>query len=96
MPAGSKSSINAPSVARGVRYHRVNASTSSLSPLLNANDWEHADSSEAIMGSEDLKRVGSKTQIQEDGEDGPGISGLNLAETEGRVGFRGLFENMLV
>jgi len=100
MPATSESSINAPSVVRGVRSHRANASTSSLSPLLSTDDWEDADSSEAIMDSEDLKRTGSKTH-QENNEDMSGpegydLSGLNLAETEGRVGFWGLFQNTLV
>ena len=53
------------------------------------------------MDSKDPDRVGSKTRMQEySNEDMPGsgyhFDGLNLAETEGRVGFRGLFDNKLV
>ncbi|KAI9571211.1 general substrate transporter [Boletus coccyginus] len=52
------------------------------------------------MGSEDLKRTDSKTH-QENNEDVSGpegydLSGLNLAEAEGRVGFLGLFHNTLL
>lgn len=79
--------------------HRATASSSSLTPLLDANDWEDVGSEANIMGSKDLERVSSKG-IQEYSEDTPGsryeLSGLNLAEAEGRVGFWGLFENTLV
>lgn len=105
MPTGPESSINALSIARGVSYHRASASSSSLSPLLNVNDWEDAGSvpTQNIMGSsfKDLERISSKTQAQEYSEDAsPGsryeLSGFNLAEAEGRVGFWGLFDNTLV
>lgn len=103
MPADSESSINAPSVVRKVhRDYRASASSSSLSPLLNANDWEDAVGSEAnIMGSKDLEQVGSESKVhQEESEDMPGsgheFAGFKLAEAEGRVGFLGLFENPLV
>lgn len=67
-------------------------SASSLSALLDTYDCED-DHSEVIMGS--------KTRIREHrSEDGPdpgyGLAGRSLAETEGRVGFPGLFENTLV
>lgn len=101
MPADSESEsrINAPSGVRQVRSHRATTSTSSLSPLLDAHDWDDAgDSSEANMGSlKDLNRVDSKTHVQGYNEDAPGgLVELNLVETEGSVGFRGLFENPLV
>ncbi|KAF8552187.1 D-xylose-proton symporter [Imleria badia] len=99
MPSESGSRINASSVVRQIRSHRATASTSSLSPLLNTDDWEEdADTSEANMGSnlKDVHRVDSKTHMHEYNEDAPGLAGLNLVESEGRVGFRGLFENPLV
>lgn len=99
VPADPGSSINAPSVARGVRHYGATASSSSLSPLLNANDREHVDSEANDMGSKDLEPVDSKAH-QEDSEDAPGLgyglSGLQLTEAEGRTGFSGLFQNTLV
>ncbi|KAN0091350.1 Sugar transporter domain containing protein [Tylopilus felleus] len=97
MSTVAEPSINATSVVRGVRsHHRATASTSSLSPLLNANDWEHADVPKAIMGnsSEMLKRADSKTDVQ--AMDASALAEFNLVEEEGRVGFRGLFDNTLV
>ena len=97
MSTVAEPSINATSVVRGVRsHHRATASTSSLSPLLNANDWEHADVPEAIMGNsaEMLKRADSKTDVQ--AMDASALAEFNLVEEEGRVGFRGLFDNTLV
>lgn len=81
-------------------YGATAGESSSLTPLLNTNDWEDTNS-EASMDSKDPDRVGSKTRMQEySNEDMPGsgyhFDGLNLAETEGRVGFRGLFDNKLV
>ncbi|KAH0828051.1 putative transporter [Lanmaoa asiatica] len=92
MVAGFGSSINTPSAAREMHRHLATASSSSLSPLLNTNDWEDAGS-EANMGFQDLDRVGSKTHVQEYSED---MTGINLVGTESRVGFRGFFENTLV
>ena len=92
MTVSDSSSKNAPLVVRGTPSHRATASTSSLIPFLNTDDRED----EANMGYDsDLEQIDSK-HVQEHNDDAPALAELNLVESEGRVGFRGLFENPLV
>ena len=92
MTVSDSSSKNAPLVVRGTPSHRATASTSSLIPLLKTNNRED----EANMGhNSEPKRINSK-HAQEHNDNAPVLAELNLVESEGRVGLRGLFENPLV